>query len=84
MEGQHWSGRALCRDYDPEIWFPLPKDEAGYAAAKLLCRSCPVMSMCLEWALASGEDSGVWGGKSEAERRSLKRQRAGRRLRVSA
>jgi hypothetical protein len=28
---------------------------------------------CLQWALASGQDSGVWGGTSEEERRAMRR-----------
>jgi hypothetical protein len=32
-----------------------------------------VMDTCLNWALAH-EDSGVWGGMSEDERRALKRR----------
>lgn len=37
---------------------------------------------CLEWALESGQDHGVWGGMSEDERRALKRRQtaAARRL----
>ena len=34
------------------------------------------MSECLSWALESGQDSGIWGGMSEAERRSLRRRGA--------
>jgi WhiB family transcriptional regulator, redox-sensing transcriptional regulator len=33
-----------------------------------------VMDSCLQWALESGQDSGVWGGLSEDERRALKRR----------
>lgn len=29
---------------------------------------------CLEWAMENGQDSGVWGGLGEAERRALKRR----------
>jgi WhiB family redox-sensing transcriptional regulator len=35
----------------------------------------------LEFALATGQDAGVWGGLSEDERRSLKRRRARARAR---
>ena len=34
------------------------------------------MNICLKFALESGQDSGVWGGLSEDERRSLKRRTA--------
>jgi hypothetical protein len=38
-------------------------------------RECPVKEECLEYALAHGERWGVWGGKSERERRYLQRAR---------
>jgi len=31
---------------------------------------------CLDYALATNQDSGVWGGLSEEERRDIRRQRA--------
>ncbi|MGH3814786.1 MAG: WhiB family transcriptional regulator, partial [Pseudonocardiaceae bacterium] len=40
------------------------------------CRRCPDNVECLNWALASGQDAGVWGGMSEDERRALKRRNA--------
>lgn len=73
-----WRYRAICRTEDPELFFPI--GSTGPAAvqievAKSVCRECPVMNMCLEWSLATGQDAGVWGGMSEDERRSLKRRR---------
>jgi WhiB family transcriptional regulator, redox-sensing transcriptional regulator len=41
-----------------------------------VCRQCSVADACLRWALESGQDSGVWGGLSEDERRALKRRRS--------
>ncbi len=38
-------------------------------------RRCPVRTSCLEWALASGQEAGVWGGTSEDERHALRRMR---------
>jgi WhiB family redox-sensing transcriptional regulator len=32
------------------------------------------MEPCLNWAIESGQDSGVWGGLGEDERRALKRR----------
>jgi len=71
-----WRNDALCRDEDPELFFPtgrtgpaLPQIEA----AKRVCRRCPVAEDCLTWALQTGQDFGVWGGVDEEERRALKR-----------
>ena len=71
-----WRHRALCRDEDPELFFPI--GTTGPAAtqadeAKQVCRRCAVVDDCLEWALETGQDAGVWGGTSEDERRLLKR-----------
>jgi hypothetical protein len=38
-------------------------------------KGCDVRLQCLEWALSTGQDAGVWGGTSEEERRSIRRAR---------
>lgn len=79
-----WRHRALCRDEDPELFFPVGNSGPALlqiAEAKTVCERCPVREQCLEFALASGQDAGVWGGLSEDERRSLKRRRARARAR---
>jgi WhiB family redox-sensing transcriptional regulator len=74
-----WRHRAACRDEDPELFFPVGTSGPALlqiAEAKIACRRCPVSTECLNWALASGQDAGVWGGMSEDERRALKRRGA--------
>jgi WhiB family redox-sensing transcriptional regulator len=44
--------------------------------AKEVCRGCVVSNECLEYAIENGERFGIWGGKSERERRRLRRARA--------
>jgi WhiB family transcriptional regulator, redox-sensing transcriptional regulator len=72
---------ATCRDeaYDPEMFFP--RDGVGVIAAQKVCEKCVVVNECLEYALDNNIEHGIWGGKSERERRSLARVR--RRLRLS-
>lgn len=82
-----WVHAALCRDVDPELFFPL--GNTGPAAiqvdaAKAVCARCDVRLECLDWAMGTGQDSGVWGGFSEEERRALKRARRRGRLRTGA
>ena len=72
--------RAICRDEDPELFFPIGNTGPALlqiADAKSVCRRCPVISECLTWALESGQDHGVWGGMSEEERRALHRRKPG-------
>jgi WhiB family transcriptional regulator, redox-sensing transcriptional regulator len=73
-----WVQEARCRDEDPDLFFPA--GSTGPAAdqveiAKNVCLVCSVRDDCLEWALETGQDCGVWGGASEEERRALRRQR---------
>lgn len=80
-----WRSRAACLNVDPELFFPIGNTGpalAQAAEAKAVCLRCEVMEICLRWAMENNQDSGVWGGKSEEERRSLKR-RAARARRAS-
>jgi WhiB family redox-sensing transcriptional regulator len=43
--------------------------------ARAICKRCEVQPQCLEYALATGEEVGIWGGKTEKERRLLRRAR---------
>ncbi|MDO4607380.1 MAG: WhiB family transcriptional regulator [Bowdeniella nasicola] len=74
-----WRHRARCLTEDPELFFPIGNTGPALIQieqAKAVCRQCEVMDTCLKWALANGQDSGVWGGMSEEERRALKRRTA--------
>ena len=74
-----WRHEAACRDEDPELFFPIVNTGAALMQieeAKAVCRRCDVVDTCLKWAIESGQDSGVWGGMSEDERRALKRRAA--------
>ena len=43
--------------------------------AKAICKKCPVIEECLEFAVERKERFGIWGGKSERERRAIRRER---------
>ncbi len=78
-----WQQRGLCRAEDSTVFFPpshfehKPEREAREAKAKAICERCPVRVECLDWALTVREPHGVWGGRSEIERKHLL---AGRRV----
>jgi hypothetical protein len=40
--------------------------------AKALCATCTVRTECLDFAVASNQDFGVWGGQDEFERRTAR------------
>jgi WhiB family redox-sensing transcriptional regulator len=72
-----WRHEAACRDEDPELFFPIGTTGPALHQideAKAVCRACTVNADCLDWALETGQDAGVWGGLSEDERRALKRR----------
>jgi WhiB family transcriptional regulator, redox-sensing transcriptional regulator len=72
-----WQQQGLCRAADGSVFFPpshfehKPEREAREARAKAICAGCPVRLPCLEWALATREPHGVWGGRSEIERKQI-------------
>src|SRR5262245_10919429 len=73
-----WRQKARCQDYDSELFFPIShglERQIQESAAKDICDRCPVVADCLTWALDQGEAFGVWGGKSEEERRFLGQKR---------
>jgi WhiB family redox-sensing transcriptional regulator len=74
-----WPSDAACRDVDPELFFPVgPIGPALVQAhrAKSVCRRCPVIQECAEFALGNREITGIWGGMDDEERRA---ERAARR-----
>jgi WhiB family redox-sensing transcriptional regulator len=77
-----WQVYANCLGVDPDLFFP--ERGASTREAKEVCRGCIVKDDCLEYALASGEKFGIWGGMSERERRRIRRQRAQERARRAA
>jgi WhiB family transcriptional regulator, redox-sensing transcriptional regulator len=79
---EEWQHNAACRGQDA-VYFFAPnyferRDEknAREAVAKSFCMRCPVLDACLEYALASREAHGIWGGLNEMERRRMLRERA--------
>lgn len=69
-----WQDRALCAQTDPDAFYP--EKGGSTREAKKVCRNCEVRQECLEYALQHDERFGIWGGKSERERRALRRERA--------
>lgn len=66
-----------CRTQDPELWFPVGSTGPALMQeqeAIAYCQTCPIRQECLLNALERGEDHGVWGGMSAADRRALRCQ----------
>ena len=70
-ERREWWRWAACQGADPELFFPVAahgpaRDEI--ARAKAVCAPCRVRRQCLQFALATSQLHGVWGGTTEDER----------------
>lgn len=70
-----WRDAALCREVDPDLFFPDGNVGRGpyraqVAAARSICARCPVRAVCLDWAAESldGLPYGVAGGMTDLER----------------
>lgn len=75
-DNERWREQAACRYTDANLFFPT--GSTGVAidqikTAKLVCESCPVADACLEFALKTNQEAGIWGGKDEDERRRLRK-----------
>lgn len=73
-----WQRHGKCNTMDPELFFH-PEGERGgprrrrIEYAKYICRQCPVIGECRQYALLHREPYGVWGGLSEEERSGILR-----------
>ena len=64
-----WRDQAACRGADLDLFFPGRGESAE--PARQVCARCPVRQPCLEYAITSQIQYGIWGGLSERERREL-------------
>ena len=64
---------AACRGADTAVFFPVSDTYAD--EAKAICATCPVAEQCLEYAVATHQTDGVWGGMTALERHRLVRRR---------
>ncbi len=82
-----WREFAACRDSEPNLFFPIGSTGPAVdqiEAAKAICDQCTAAEDCLQYALETNQEAGVWGGYAEDERRRLrKRWLAERRRRAS-
>ncbi len=70
-----WQASATCATSDPELFFP---EGPVHPYAVRLCRECPVMPECLEFALADPRLHGIWGGTTGEERHRIRDRARGR------
>lgn len=74
-----WRAEAACRAHDPELFFPIGRDDPSQRLAIRICNRCPVRDHCLAWAFEHDVTHGVWGGVPEQGREAIARSRAAAR-----
>lgn len=75
-EPDAWKLRGACSGTDtPEIFFPIERNEKAHREGKKICAGCPVRTECADWAFEHGEETGIWGGLSQYDRRRIGRYR---------
>jgi WhiB family transcriptional regulator, redox-sensing transcriptional regulator len=73
IERPDWMADANCRDVEDRSIF-YPGQGESTKPAKDICRRCDVQVECLFFAMQNREIFGIWGGKSERERRALRKR----------
>ena len=74
----NWRSVAACSHMDTELFFPVGESSQVHEQirlAKSVCAACPVQEFCLEFAIRTIQNDGIWGGATEEERKIIKRSR---------
>ncbi len=83
---KEWQERSACRDSDPELFFPVGTTGAAIhqiERAMAICSVCEVTDSCLQYALETNQEFGVWGGYPEDDRRRLRKRWLAEKRRVA-
>lgn len=68
-----WRMQARCRGMAADIFYPPERETRAErnereGCAKQVCRTCPVLAACFDYAVQSAEPHGIWGGATPSER----------------
>ena len=77
-----WRSDGACLAADPDLFYPVAAGAAAgpeISRALRMCDSCPVKRKCLDFAMQTGEATGIWGGTTPEERIRVLRARGTRR-----
>lgn len=72
-ENPEWMERGRCRGIDPNLFYSTESEDIERAIG--VCATCEVVDKCLDYALDTRQDHGVWGGTSEKDRRAIIKER---------
>jgi WhiB family transcriptional regulator, redox-sensing transcriptional regulator len=69
-----WQQQGSCQGYPTEVFFPEGRGHRlrrREEQAKRICRDCPVIALCRDYALRAPEAYGIWGALTPRERARL-------------
>ena len=66
-----WKRQAACKGMDQTVFFPA-RGWRQSDRAKQICAGCPVRQECLEFAVDTRQEGGIWGGTSFKERQAIR------------
>lgn len=84
LPGRSWRALAACRGVSDADAVFFPASRNGYARARKVCTTCPVVAQCREWQLHFEAETpyqfryGMFGALTPAERFRTSQDRAGR------
>lgn len=75
----NWGQDSACQN-DPVFWMDAPKEDGKLRRqinehCKAVCRDCPVLYPCRNYAIEFPEPDGVWGGMTWYERKEFRKAR---------
>jgi WhiB family transcriptional regulator, redox-sensing transcriptional regulator len=76
LPSTEWMDEAHCRKEGVPTSVFFPEKSRSAVPAQKVCIECPVSGECRDYALATNQSHGVWGGLSERARRRAKKARA--------
>lgn len=69
-----WTDRAVCKLYPMHVFYPdVPHADQK---AKGICEGCSVRKECLDFAIDTRQEHGIWGGMNTRERHTFEDNRA--------
>jgi len=67
-----WMRFGACVGMPTDEFYPERGAMDQVEQARAVCADCPVKWQCLDYAIAMTDRNGIWGGKSERERRAIR------------
>lgn len=68
-DSRDWRDNAACKGMDTNVFMPETRTQTREAV--VICAGCLVVNDCLKYALNNEIHFGIWGGKTDRERRQI-------------